>query len=69
MIIESSIKLDGVTKAHIHIAFLENVKLTTNKYWYEIWIPGAGEVLFEGEFIHKNDNPIELVKKALERTK
>jgi hypothetical protein len=67
MIIEATIKVDGISKTHIHIDFLENVKLTTNKYQYEIYTPGRGKAYSQGEIVHDNDNPIELVKKVLEK--
>lgn len=69
MIIEASIKVDGIGKLYIHIAFLENVELTTNKYHFEIYTPGRGKSYSQGEIVHDNDNEIELVRKALEKAK
>ncbi len=65
MIIESKITVDGIGKAYIYIEFIHNVKLTNNRYWYEIREPGKGKSLSTGEFEHDNDSPIELIKKVL----
>ena len=69
MIIQSPIALNGILVAHIQIEFLENIKLTTNKYHFEIYTPGRGKLYHQGEIVHDSDNPIELVGKVLEKAK
>ena len=65
MIIECNIRANGITKAYFYIEYIHNVKLTNNRYWYEIREPGKGKCLSTGEFEHDSENPIELIKKVL----